>query len=146
MNEFTDILYNRMIWAALLGTVSAQLLKVFIVWLSDRVLDWSLLFSSGGMPSSHTGAVVALTVSVGRFSGWGSSIFAISLVHAIIVMYDAAGVRRSAGDQARILNILITQFPDLQELRREQLRELLGHTPIEVVAGAALGIVMGNLV
>ena len=140
------LLSNRMVWAALLGTVSAQLLKVFIVWLSDRVLDWSLLGTSGGMPSSHTAAAVALSVSVGRTNSWDSAVFAIALVHAIIVMYDAAGVRRSAGDQARILNIMITQFPDLQELQREQLREFLGHTPIEVLAGAALGLIMGNLV
>ena len=137
---------NRMVWAALAGTISAQLLKVFFVWLSDRVLDWSLLFVSGGMPSSHTAAVVALTISIGRIHAWDSAVFAIALVNAVIVMYDAAGVRRSAGDQARILNILITQFPDLQELQREQLREILGHTPFEVLAGAALGLIMGNLV
>ena len=140
------LLNNRMVWAAFLGTASAQLLKVFIVWLSDRVLDWSLLGTSGGMPSSHTAAVVALSVSVGRIHSWDSAVFAVALVHTIIVMYDAAGVRRSAGDQARILNILITQFPDLQELQREQLREFLGHTPFEVLAGAALGVIMGNLV
>ncbi|MCL2497107.1 MAG: divergent PAP2 family protein [Symbiobacteriaceae bacterium] len=140
------LLHNRMVWAAFLGMASAQLLKVFIVWLSDRVLDWSLLGTSGGMPSSHTAAVVALTVAIGRLHAWDSAVFAISLVNTIIVMYDAAGVRRSAGDQARILNILITQFPDLQELQREQLREILGHTPFEVLAGAALGLIMGNLV
>lgn len=146
MEGLYAFLGNRLIWAALMGTVSAQLLKVFIVWLSDRVLDWSLLTSSGGMPSSHTAAVIGLTVAAGRLYGWDSGVFAVSLVHAIIVMYDAAGVRRSAGDQARILNILMTQFPDLQELRREQLRELLGHTPVEVLAGALLGLLMGNLV
>ena len=139
-------LANRMIWAAFLGALSAQLLKVFIVWLSDRVLDWSLLFTSGGMPSSHTAAATALTIAVGRIYGWDSGVLAVSLVHAIIVMYDAAGVRRSSGDQARIINILITQFPDLQELKREQLREILGHTPVEVLAGATLGLIMGNLV
>jgi hypothetical protein len=135
-----------MFFAAFLGTVSAQLLKVFIVWLSDRVLDWSLLTTSGGMPSSHTAAVVALTISIGRIYSWESGVFAVAAVQSIIVMYDAAGVRRSTGDQARILNIMITQFPDLQELQREQLREILGHTPIEVVAGAVLGVIMGNLV
>ena len=137
---------NRMILAALLGMMSAQLLKVFFVWISDRVLDWSLLTTSGGMPSSHTAAVVALAVSIGRLYSWNSAAFSISLVNAVIVMYDSAGVRRSAGDQARILNIMITQFPDLQELQREQIREILGHTPIEVLAGAALGLIMGNLV
>ncbi|MCL2549069.1 MAG: divergent PAP2 family protein [Symbiobacteriaceae bacterium] len=140
------LLSNRMVWAAFLGTASAQLLKVFIVWLSDRVLDWSLLATSGGMPSSHTAAAVALSVSIGRLHSWDSAVFAVALVNTIIVMYDAAGVRRSAGDQARILNILITQFPDLQELQREQLREFLGHTPFEVLAGAALGLIMGSLV
>ena len=141
-----SLLENRMIWAALLGTISAQVLKVFIVWLSDRVLDWSLLTSSGGMPSSHTSSVVALAMSIGKYNGWDSSLFAIAVVFAIIVMYDAANVRRSAGDQARMLNILVTQFPDLQELQRQQLKELLGHTPVEVLAGAVLGMVMGNLV
>ena len=140
------LLSDRMVWAAFLGTASAQLLKVFIVWLSDRVLDWSLLATSGGMPSSHTAAAVALSVSIGRLHSWDSAVFAVALVNTIIVMYDAAGVRRSAGDQARILNILITQFPDLQELQREQLREFLGHTPFEVLAGAALGLIMGSLV
>ena len=141
-----EFFFNRMFLAAVLGTLSAQLLKVFIVWLSDRVLDWSLLTSSGGMPSSHTAAVVALSIAVGRIHAWDSAVFAIAAVNAIVVMYDAAGVRRSTGDQARILNIMITQFPDLQELQREQLREFLGHTPIEVLAGAALGLIMGNLV
>jgi hypothetical protein len=137
---------NRMILAAFLGAASAQLLKIFIVWLSDRVLDWSLLTTSGGMPSSHTAAVVSLAVSIGRIHSWDSGVFALAMVYAVVVMYDAAGVRRSTGDQARIINILITQFPDLQELQREQLREILGHTPFEVVAGAVLGLIMGYLV
>ena len=141
-----SILSNPMIVAAFLGMASAQLLKVFIVWISDRVVDWSLLGSSGGMPSSHTAAIVALTVAIGRYFAYDSAVFAVAFVNTIIVMYDAAGVRRSAGDQARILNILITQFPDLQDLQREQLREILGHTPFEVLAGAALGLIMGNLV
>jgi len=105
-------------------------------------LDFSRMVGAGGMPSSHSAFVTALTTAVGQKSGWNSPELAISLVFALIIMYDAAGVRRAAGKQARILNQIMEDLQQGEKLysEGEKLKELLGHTPVEVFAGAILGI------
>ena len=97
---------------------------------------------SGGMPSSHSALVVSMATSIGYANGFNSSIFALSATVALIVMYDAAGVRRAAGKQAAVLNEIVEELQAHRGIREEKLKELLGHTPIEVIAGAALGILI----
>ncbi|MCE5196460.1 MAG: divergent PAP2 family protein [Negativicutes bacterium] len=146
MNVWHQLLTNRYIVAAFIGSILAQVLKVFVYFLLDHRWNWRLASKSGGMPSSHTAAVVALTTTIGRYQGVDSVLFAVSTVFSIVVMYDASGVRRAAGDQAKLLNSIIYTIPDLQDLQIKQLKEILGHTPIEVLAGGILGIIIGFLV
>jgi acid phosphatase family membrane protein YuiD len=129
--------------AATTGTVIAQLLKFVGLLLFKKRLNYRLLVETGGMPSSHSATVSAMSTSVGLITGFDSVAFSIALSLALIVMYDAAGVRRAAGRMAGILNQLTedlyTHHPDKLP---ERLKELLGHTPYEVLAGATLGIVL----
>ena len=97
------------------------------------------------MPSSHTAMVMGLTTSIGRFNGVTSPLFAVALIFSFVVMYDAAGVRRAAGRQAALLNRLVEDLFSQRGVKEEHLRELLGHTPFEVLAGAALGVAVGLL-
>lgn len=107
-----------------------------------RDLNFRRFVGAGGMPSSHAALVVALATGVGREMGWESTEFAIALILALIVMYDAAGVRRAVGNQAEVLNKLLDEVVHKGEFREERLKELLGHTPKEVLAGALVGIVV----
>jgi hypothetical protein len=138
MNEF---LSNRVIQAIFIPWAIAQVLKVAIEYIRKRKLNLRLLASAGGMPSSHSATVCALTTAIAIQEGMSSSLFAISFVLAIIVMYDAAGVRRAASIQARILNQIIDELFQGHPISETRLRELLGHTPVEVVVGGVLGIV-----
>ncbi len=122
----------------------AQASKVIIDSVLLHRLSVRRLATAGGMPSSHSALVVSLTTIIGRLEGVQSPLFAVSLIFSSVVMYDATGVRRAAGQQAMILNRLIDDlFIAHHGLRQERLRELLGHTPIEVIAGAVLGIIVG---
>ncbi|MCL2030967.1 MAG: divergent PAP2 family protein [Oscillospiraceae bacterium] len=137
---------NRILNVSIIAFVLAQTLKVLISLVQNRKFDMSRLFGSGGMPSSHSATVCALTVSVGRVSGTHTAQFAISAVLAIIVMYDALNVRRQAGQHAKILNYIIENWHDMSpDLFQRKLKELLGHTPLQVVCGAILGIALGFL-
>ena len=128
---------------ALLAWAIAQVLKVCLISLRKRHLDLRVLAETGGMPSSHSAIVAALTTSVGRLNGVTSDTFAIALIFSIVVMYDAQGVRRAAGRQAAVLNRLVDDLMAQRGLQETRLRELLGHTPVEVLVGAALGIAVG---
>jgi len=119
----------------------AQILKIFFVYIDEKRFDITRIVGSGGMPSSHSSFVTALMVSVGKECGFDSSQFAISTVLAFIVMYDAAGVRRAAGKQAKILNTIIKDMHETGTIKEEKLKELIGHTPVEVLAGALVGII-----
>jgi acid phosphatase family membrane protein YuiD len=141
------------ILAALLGMLIAQFVKIPIHFISTRELKWNLMFSTGGMPSSHTSTIISLTTVIGLMSGFKSNEFAICVVVSAIVMHDATGVRRHAGYHAEILNALLIDFNSLIETlknpkikkpeSREKLKELLGHQPIEVFGGAITGIIIG---
>jgi uncharacterized protein len=148
-----SLLSNFPLWAALAGIGFAQFIKVPIQFIATRKLDWSLLTSTGGMPSSHSAAVTALCTGIALEEGMGSPFFAIATVFAIIVMFDATGVRRHAGEQATVLNSLVLDFnkfleeakmwPKMDEnKKRKELKELLGHQPIEVFFGGLSGIIL----
>ncbi len=134
---------NEIMWTAVLSWFVAQLLKVVFVFAEDRKLNFKRLVGSGGMPSSHSAFTVSLAMSVGFCEGFSSAAFAICFCMALVVMYDAAGVRRSAGQQAKILNRIVDEWGkgDFSNTEKK-LKELLGHTPIEVVAGAVLGTII----
>ena len=143
MDFFTDLVSNYMLICAASGYFLAQILKIVIGLIRDRKLDMKLMFASGGMPSSHASTVAALCISCARLHGVGSPLFAITFILASVVMYDAAGVRRAAGEHAKILNQLMKGLtsgdPTLAEA---SLKELIGHTPLQVVMGALLGIAL----
>ena len=122
--------------------IVAQILKFFSHWIVKRVADFRMFTTTGGMPSSHAAGVMGLSTSVGLIQGFNSIEFAIALGYALIVMYDAAGVRRAAGKQAACLNKIIMDVYK-QELKEAggKLKELLGHTPLQVFAGAIFGVV-----
>jgi hypothetical protein len=143
MQGFGEIFTNQTLLVAIASCLTAQGIKLIISLVREKTLQITALFSSGGMPSAHSALVAALATSVGQTKGWSSPEFAIACMFAVIVMYDAAGVRQAAGKQAKILNqILDDMFKEGKEPSEERLKELLGHTPIQVVAGLLLGISM----
>jgi acid phosphatase family membrane protein YuiD len=120
----------------------AQLLKLFVVLVREKRLDWWFLFRSSGMPSSHTALVCALAATVAIMQGLDSVAFAITAILAIVVMYDAAGIRQAVSRQSTILNRIVKELLDKRprgEVERD-LREFIGHTSFQVIAGAVLGI------
>ncbi|MCX7923256.1 MAG: divergent PAP2 family protein [Clostridia bacterium] len=142
MNTVQALLSNKAITVPALAWFIAQFIKVVSVIVRDKKIDFTRFVGSGGMPSSHSSFIVSLTTVVGKNRGWDSIEFGIAVAVALIVMYDAAGVRRAAGKQAKVLNKLIFSHHDKAHFD-EKLKELLGHSPLEVVMGAILGIFMG---
>ena len=140
MQIFLEICNNPLLVVPLLTCLVAQMVKVFIDIIINRKFSFRFLVSTGGMPSSHSALVGSLATGVGQTSGWSSPEFAIASIFAVIVMYDAAGVRQAAGKQAKILNQIMEQFINHEDFNEEQLKELLGHTPIQVVVGLLVGI------
>lgn len=147
MDGFEALLANRVLLAALTGWFVAQVFKVILTFIIHKRWDFSRMFGSGGMPSSHSSFICALATSVGISRGFQSVEFAISVALALIVMYDAAGVRRSAGKQAAAINKIIQDMMKRGSgLTHMHLKELIGHTPFEVVVGALLGVLVGILI
>ena len=135
---------NHVLNVTFFAFLLAQILKVLVVLLTKKKLDFRRLVGSGGMPSSHAATVSCLAVSVGKNDGTDTILFAVVVVFAIIVMYDASNVRRSAGEQAKILNYMMDHWAETTpEAFGKELKELLGHTPIEVFIGSLLGIAFG---
>lgn len=137
---------NRVLISAFLAWLIAQVSKVIIELIRQRKFLVNRLVSSGGMPSSHSALVTGLATATGRELGIVSSEFAIAVVLASIVMYDAAGVRRAVSIQARILNQMIEEAYQGSPMAEKRLRELIGHTPIQVFAGGLLGVAVGFMV
>ena len=134
---------NRIVGVAVMSWAIAQAIKMIIDFIQNKKIDLNLALSSGGMPSSHTSFVTAIMVSVGLKEGFDSTSFAICFVLSMVVMYDAAGVRRAAGKQATLLNKIV-ETPGLSDLEvQERLVEVLGHTPTQVIVGAIIGIIVG---
>ncbi len=146
MGVVLDILGNRVIQAAALAWAVAQALKVVLTLAISKRFDRSRVLGSGGMPSSHSSMVCAMLMVIGFREGFSSSIFALAFCFAGVVMYDAAGVRRSTGRNAAVINHLMDALSgNGYALDGERLKELVGHTPIQVMAGALLGILIGTL-
>ncbi len=147
MNQATDafiaFITNRAIWVPLAAWFTAQFLKLLINFIRHRDLKWSYMFSPGGMPSAHTAVMTALATTIAVMYGVDSPLFAISLVVAFVVMYDAAGVRRTVGHQSTMMNKMLDDlFGDNKEYS-QRLQEIIGHTKWEVFVGALLGIAYG---
>lgn len=143
MNFFTEFITNKFIYVPLLTWFGIQLFKVMWDLVTTKKFNFKRILGAGGMPSSHSAVVVSLATLIGRENGFGSSIFALSVIFAFVVMYDAAGVRRAAGKQAKLLNKLI-ETPGLSGVQvSEKLVEVLGHTPFQVFVGALIGIIVG---
>ncbi|KAK4370974.1 hypothetical protein RND71_010449 [Anisodus tanguticus] len=137
----SSIFTNYPLMSALITFALAQSTKFFTSWYKERRWDFKQLVGSGGMPSSHSATVTALAVAVGLQEGFGGALFACALVLACVVMYDATGVRLHAGRQAEVLNQILCELPSEHPLADSRpLRELLGHTPPQVVAGGLLGL------
>lgn len=149
MTFFEELFSNELFVSAATGWFVAQVLKTIIYTFLNKDFSFERMYGSGGMPSSHSATVTALATSSYFLYGAGSSEFAISLILAIIVMYDARGVRRETGIQAKVINDLIELLADVHnEIMPldEKLKEFVGHTPLQVVAGAILGFLLACLV
>ena len=141
MHPISGILHNHVLFAALIGWFLAQALKIPICYLVDGKWDWHRFHGSGGMPSSHTSMVVSASIMLGALYGFDSPLFAAALVFSSVVMYDATGVRRETGRQAEVINqILQDVLINGRPISTVELKELVGHKPIEVAGGAVLGI------
>lgn len=168
------LLSNPLLNIAFLSWFSAQVIKSILHWCANGAFKLERLTGSGGMPSSHSAFVVSLTIAMARVEGFDSPIFALTIAFAAVVMYDAMGVRRAAGEQAKTLNNIIGSYQDLWDFlmnnpilqfddddnadtddacaeksdgseKHKQLKEYLGHTPLEVSAGALLGILIAMI-
>ncbi len=139
------LLANHVLWAALTAWLIAQVLKLFTSYYRTGKIDFQRLVGAGGMPSSHAALVVALAMAIGWNRGFDSVAFAMAFVMAGVVMYDASGVRQAAGKQAKVLNKLLQDLRHHHSIPETRLKELLGHTPLEVVAGALLGVLVAWL-
>ena len=142
--RFGMLTTNPIIDCALLAWFLAQLAKVILEAVLLRKLDLRLFVSSGGMPSSHSALVVSATVAIGKHCGFSGPAFALAVVLSAVVMYDACNVRRSAGDTARLVNQILAHVEKLTaEDFADDLREVMGHTPLQVLMGALLGLGVG---
>lgn len=141
----SDISSNAIFMSALVAWALAQSLKVFTTWWATKVLDWKQLFASGGMPSSHSAMCCGLTASVALLHGFAGPLFPICLAFTLIVMYDATSVRYHAGVQAKVLNVVVDEMLQGHPVSEKKLKEILGHTPLQVAGGATLGVVVALL-
>ena len=143
MNNFIGFIQNKYIYVPFLLWFSIQLFKVIYDLVTTKKFNFKRIMGAGGMPSSHSAVVTGLATVVGKYQGIETPIFAVSLILALVVMYDACGIRRAAGKQAVLLNKII-ETPGLTGVQvSERLVEVLGHTPIQVFVGALIGIVVG---
>lgn len=140
------IFFNPTFLSAFIGWFAAQFIKFSWNLVQNRTVDFRYMISTGGMPSAHSAAVSAMATSAGIREGFGSTTFAVGLVIALIVMFDAQSVRRAAGQQARLLNQIVQELFKEHHLSRNKLAELLGHTRLEVIAGMLIGIAIGVVV
>jgi uncharacterized protein len=146
MQHLSDVFENRVLIVALAACLLAQAAKLIIELILHRKINFRVLVESGGMPSSHSALVTSLAAGIGQTKGWASGEFAIAAVMAFVVMYDAAGVRQAAGKQAKILNQMIDElFQGEHQFAEMRLKELLGHTPVQVIVGSIMGVAISWL-
>lgn len=137
---------NQVLVAALTAWSLAQILKVPIEFWRTHKWDWALLFTAGGMPSSHSALVTAAAHAIGLYAGFDSPLYALSVVVTMIVVYDATGIRRQAGRHAEMINAMMRDLMEGHPLQEQQLREVLGHTPLQAFMGILLGLSIAQLI
>lgn len=136
---------NYTLISGLIAWSIAQIVKVPLEFIQTRTWNWALLLRAGGMPSSHSALVIAIAYGTGLFSGFNQPVFALAVALAMVVVYDATGIRRQAGKHAELINAMINDLASGHPLKEEQLREVLGHTPLEALGGVILGILVAQL-
>jgi uncharacterized protein len=140
-----SILTNYILWAALTAWSLAQVIKVPLEFIRTRRWNFALLFSAGGMPSSHSALVAATAHGIGLKEGFHTPLFALAVAFAMIVIYDATGIRRQAGRHAALINAMISDLTSGHPLKEEHLREVLGHTPLQALMGTLMGLAIAQL-
>ena len=138
-----DIFQNKVLIAVMAAWILAQALKIPTEYLRSRKWMWAMFFAAGGMPSSHTALMVAGTLSVGLYYGIDNPLFAIAVGVTMIIAHDAAGVRRQAGKHAERINLLFDELLHGHMWSEDELKEVIGHTPLEVIGGIILGLLVG---
>lgn len=146
MNNYQKIFTNKYLLAPLILWFCIQSFKVLQELITTKKFNFKRILGAGGMPSSHSAVVCCLSTLIGRNVGFDSAIFGLAVIMSLVVMYDAAGVRRAAGKQAKILNKIVNTPGLAIETVQEKLQEVLGHTPVEVFVGALIGIIIGSIV
>lgn len=141
-NDLLEFMQNGIFWTAAAAWLIAQTIKVALGVIREKRFNFKWFVGTGGMPSSHAACVSSLTTSCGIIYGFDSALFTITLIFALIVMFDAQGVRHSSGRQAALLNKMLDDIYWKKKLDEEKVKELLGHTPVQVFAGMALGVII----
>jgi acid phosphatase family membrane protein YuiD len=142
--NFLALFENKALIAGLTAWALAQVIKIPLYYVQTRKWNWALLFTTGGMPSSHSALVTATTLAIGLYHGLDHPTFALGVVITMIVTYDAAGVRQQAGIHAQRINVIMAELLQGHPINERDLREVLGHTPLEVVGGILLGLVVAT--
>jgi acid phosphatase family membrane protein YuiD len=137
-----DLIHNRVLIVAVLAWVIGQFLKAPLDYILNKRWNWGIILSPGGMPSSHSALVTSVTLSIGLQEGFASPLFALSFALGMIVVYDAAGVRRQAGIHAERINAMMKSLFEGSGIPEKELKEVLGHTPFEVITGVILGVLI----
>ncbi|HEU0295678.1 MAG TPA: divergent PAP2 family protein [Anaerolineales bacterium] len=135
---------NKALIAGLIAWGLAQVIKIPLDYLRTRRWNWALLLTTGGMPSSHSALMTGTVLAVGLYHGFDNPLFALGVVITMIVTYDAAGVRRQAGIHAQRINVLVEELLKGHMFNENDLREVLGHTPLEVIGGILLGLIVAT--
>ena len=143
--DFSEIFKNQIIIIALITYILNQILKLFIFYFTEKRWDFRRFIGAGGMPSTHSALSMCVAVTIGLSEGWNSPLFALAIVMSFIIMADATGVRRETGEQAKVLNKIILEFFEERKIRDKRLKELIGHTPFEVIVGGIIGMIMAGL-
>ncbi|MEG1027120.1 MAG: divergent PAP2 family protein [Oscillospiraceae bacterium] len=151
MNKISDLFSNYALNVAIIAWLCAQVIKTTLYLIKNKKLNLERMIGAGGMPSAHSASVCGLTIAIARSSGFASPLFAIAFLLSAIVMYDAMGVRRAAGEHAKVINMIVKKSRESKSeiyipKNKDLLKEFLGHTPLEVMGGAMLGIIIALLV
>jgi acid phosphatase family membrane protein YuiD len=136
------LLQNHVLWTGMSGWFLAQAIKIPVDFIRERRWNWALFFAAGGMPSSHSCLVTSTAAAVGLHTGFDTPLFAVAVAFAMVVVYDATGVRRQAGMQAKKINILVEELLQGHPINEQHLREVIVHTPLEALGGVLLGLVL----
>ena len=139
------VFQNKALMAGLIAWLLAQVIKMPLDYLYSRKWNWALLLTTGGMPSSHSSLLTATSLGIGLYHGFDNPVFAIAVAITMVVVYDAAGVRRQAGIHAQRINFLFSELLHGHMLNEKDLREVLGHTPLEVIGGILLGLIVATV-